>query len=83
MNNPSLFPTDQRGVALPMAMLALLILSILVIGFSVLSATEPTVANNQLMVTQARALAEAIAQEAFHNVAYFPGTFATLRAAVK
>ncbi len=32
---------------------------------------------------QARALAEAIAQEAFHNVAYFPGTFAALRAAVK
>jgi hypothetical protein len=51
--------TDQRGVALPMAMLALLILSALVIGFSVLSASEPTIANNQLMVAQARSLAEA------------------------
>ncbi len=50
---------DQRGVALPMALLALIILSALVIGFSVLSATEPTIANNQLMTAQARALAEA------------------------
>jgi hypothetical protein len=50
---------DQRGVALPMAMLALIILSALVIGFSVLSASEPTIANNQLMVAQARSLAEA------------------------
>lgn len=49
---------DEQGVALPMAMLALLILSALVIGFSVLASTEPTIANNQLMVAQARALAE-------------------------
>ncbi len=59
MRTRRLFPTDQRGVALPMAMLALLILSALVIGFSVLASTEPTIANNQLMVAQARALAEA------------------------
>ena len=58
MSNPTLLLTDQRGVALPMAMLALLILSALVVGFSVLSATEPTIANNQLMVAQARSLAE-------------------------
>src|SRR5262245_20509889 len=32
---------------------------------------------------QARALAEAIAREAFHNVAYFPGQFDALRAAAK
>jgi rhodanese-related sulfurtransferase len=32
---------------------------------------------------QARALAEAVAREAFHNVAYFPGTFNNLRTAVK
>lgn len=32
---------------------------------------------------QARALAEAIAHEAFHNVSYFPGTFEALRAALK
>ena len=50
---------DQRGVALPLAMLALLILSSLIIAFSVLSSSEPAIANNQLRVAQARALAEA------------------------
>jgi hypothetical protein len=54
---PAVF--DQRGTALPMAMLALLILSVLIIGFSVLSSSEPTIANNQLRVAQARAVAEA------------------------
>jgi hypothetical protein len=52
------FP-DQRGTALPLAMLTLLILSTLIIGFSLLSATEPTIANNHLRVAQARAMAEA------------------------
>lgn len=32
---------------------------------------------------QARALAEAIAQSARHNVAYFPGAFDTLKMAIK
>ncbi len=32
---------------------------------------------------QARALAEAVTREAFHNVAYFPGGFETLRSAMK
>jgi hypothetical protein len=50
---------DQRGVALPLALLSLLILSVLVIGFLTLSSTEPSIASNHLMVTQARALAEA------------------------
>jgi hypothetical protein len=55
---------NQRGVALPMAMLVLLILSALVVGFSVLSATEPTIANNQLRVAQARSVAEAGIEQA-------------------
>jgi hypothetical protein len=42
-----------------MAMLALLLLSTLVLGFSTLAATEPPIANSQLMVSQARSLAEA------------------------
>jgi hypothetical protein len=42
-----------------MALLSLMILSALIAGFSVLSAIEPTIANNQLAVAQARALAEA------------------------
>ncbi|HET8576709.1 MAG TPA: hypothetical protein VFO18_06400 [Methylomirabilota bacterium] len=50
---------DQRGVALPMGMLALLVLLTLVVGFTILSTTEPMIATNQLMVAQARALAEA------------------------
>lgn len=33
--------------------------------------------------TQARALAEAVVREAFHNVAYFPGGFEALRSAMK
>src|SRR6266478_2157582 len=49
---------DQRGIALPMALLALLILSTLVIAFSVLGTSEPLIATNQKMVAQARAVAE-------------------------
>src|SRR5262245_50096642 len=50
---------DQRGSALPLGMLALLILSSLIIGFSVLASTEPNIPNHQVRVAQARALAEA------------------------
>ena len=42
-----------------MAMLTLLILSVLILAFSLLSSTEPSIASNQLRVAQARALAEA------------------------
>lgn len=51
--------TGQRGIALPMALIALMILTALVVAFSVLSTSEPTIAANQLRVAQARALAEA------------------------
>jgi hypothetical protein len=50
---------DQRGVALPLAMLALVVMTMLIIGFSVLSASEPNIANNQMRVAQARGIAEA------------------------
>ena len=46
-------------MALPVAMLALVILAALTIAFSVLSASEPVIANNHLMGSQARVLAEA------------------------
>ncbi len=49
---------DQRGVALPMALLALLILSTLVIAFALLATSEPLIATNQKMVAQARAVTE-------------------------
>jgi hypothetical protein len=48
----------QHGVALPMAMLALVLLSALIIAFSMLASSEPVLANNQLQVAQARAVAE-------------------------
>jgi len=60
----SLSLADQRGIALPMAMLALMVLLTLVVGFTILSSTEPVIANNQLMVAQARALAEAAMERA-------------------
>src|SRR5678816_4694824 len=50
--------TDERGIALPMALLALLILSTLVIAFALLASSEPLIATNQKMVAQARAVAE-------------------------
>lgn len=50
---------DERGIALPMALMALLLLSVLVIAFVQLSTTEPLIANNQHQVAQARAVAEA------------------------
>ena len=49
---------DQRGIALPMSLLALLILSTLVISFALLATSEPLIATNQRMVAQARAVAE-------------------------
>ncbi|HEX7785033.1 MAG TPA: hypothetical protein VF653_02320, partial [Methylomirabilota bacterium] len=49
---------DQRGVALPMALLALLILATLVVSFVLLATSEPLIATNQKLVAQARALAE-------------------------
>jgi Tfp pilus assembly protein PilX len=49
---------DERGIALPMSLLALLILSTLVIAFTLLASSEPLVATNQKMVAQARSVAE-------------------------
>jgi hypothetical protein len=49
---------DQRGAALPMALIVLAMLSTLVIAFSILATTEPTIASNQQSVAQARAVAE-------------------------
>ena len=51
--------SDERGIALPAALIATLILAALVVAFSVLAASEPDIAANQLRVAQARGLAEA------------------------
>jgi hypothetical protein len=55
---------DQRGVALPMGLLGLLVLTSLVLALSVLSSTEPTIAGNQLRVAQARSVAESGLEQA-------------------
>lgn len=49
---------DERGIALPMAMIMLVLLASLSVAFSVLARSEPVIANNHLRVTQARALAD-------------------------
>jgi len=58
MRAPSRLAHDERGIALPMALLALLILATLVISFVLLATSEPLIATNQKLVAQARALAE-------------------------
>lgn len=74
---------SERGVALPMALLSLVMLFALISGFSVLSAIEPTIANNQLAVAQARALAEAGVERALWALSNpadgqgIPATFTT------
>ncbi len=50
---------DERGVALPMAMIILVLLTTLMMAFAVLTQTEPVIAHNQMQAAQARAHAEA------------------------
>jgi Tfp pilus assembly protein PilV len=49
---------DQRGIALPMALIALVVLSALALAFSVLAQSEPLIAANHARSALARALAE-------------------------
>ena len=49
---------DERGVALPMALMTLLVLTVLMLALASLSRTEPVIAANHLRGSQARALAE-------------------------
>ncbi len=59
MRMPTMRSTrNERGVALPMALMMLVLLTTLMLAFAVLSQSEPVIAANQLRVTQARALAE-------------------------
>lgn len=50
---------SERGVALPMALFTLLLLTSLSIAFLTLGQSEPVIGNNQLRSAQARVLAEA------------------------
>jgi hypothetical protein len=50
---------DQHGAVLPVTMLILLVLSVVLLGLSILTGQEPLVAGNHVMMAQAQALAEA------------------------
>ena len=56
MNNRSIL--NERGVALPMALIVLAILTSLMAAFAALVTSEPQIGSNQLASAQARALAE-------------------------
>ena len=49
---------DERGVALPMSLLVLVLLTTLMLALLVLTQSEPMIGNSQLRAGQARALAE-------------------------
>jgi hypothetical protein len=50
--------TDERGIAFPMAMIVLLILTALMAAFALLATSEPQIAANHRASAQARSLAE-------------------------
>jgi hypothetical protein len=50
--------SDERGVALPMALMALVLLTTLMLALASISQTEPVIATNHLRGSQARAIAE-------------------------
>src|SRR5437870_6233906 len=49
---------DERGIAFPMAMIVMVILTSLMIAFAVLATSESQIASSQMASAQARALAE-------------------------
>src|SRR3989304_4556667 len=50
---------DERGVALPLALMGVVILAVLTAAFAAMSVSEPRIAVNHAQGTQAPALAEA------------------------
>ena len=49
---------DERGVALPMAMVMLVVLTALMVSFAILAKSEPTIAANQMQTAQSLRLAD-------------------------
>jgi len=64
---------NQRGVAVPLALITLLVLAALLLELSAMSATEPSIAANQLRSAQAAALADAGLERAIWALAH-PGS---------
>ncbi len=52
------FVNDEQGIAMPMALIVMVILTALMAAFAVLATSEPQIASNQMASAQARALAE-------------------------
>ena len=50
--------TNERGIAMPMALMVMVILTALMAAFAVLATSEPQIASNQVASAQARAVAE-------------------------
>lgn len=69
MNRLRAIVKDERGVAVVLAMIALLVLTALVVAFLAVSALEPRIAANLASATQARYLAEAGIEAAFDGLA--------------
>jgi Tfp pilus assembly protein PilV len=65
---------NQRGIALPMALIALLVLSSITLAFAVLSQSEPVISNNQNRAAVARAMAESGMERAIWALTAGPGT---------
>src|SRR5918994_1027213 len=54
----AVFAHGERGIALPMALLTLLLFSSLSLALASLAQTEPTIARNHLLAARARVMAE-------------------------
>lgn len=61
---------DERGIALPMAMFVLLLLTSLSIAFMTLSTTEPVIAMNHSRTAQARGFAESGLERAIWGLSH-------------
>ena len=59
---------DERGIAAPLAMYVLVVLSILLLAFVSMSAQEPQVSRNLADMTQARYVADAGIEWAFDSL---------------
>jgi hypothetical protein len=64
---------NQRGIALPTALIALVILTALIVAFVALGGNEPVIAGNQLRSTQALTLAESGVERAIWALGPFLG----------
>jgi hypothetical protein len=65
---------SQRGIALPTALVALVILTALVVAFVTLAGNEPVIAGNHLRSTEALALAESGVERAIWALGPFAGS---------